>query len=407
MKWFSLTFILLAASTFCLFIVLSIGGLLQTKMVTSPVSSMRGLTTAVSSHFFVDMIAIEVPHLNREESASTFSTKNTIEFLFRFLTGINPGDPKTMMASEVPGMGNEFAVLLRSGSVTEGLTSPVEYTPDREFLQPDPIIDLTPDPEIKVPDEEIIDSDSEGRDPDFSDSDSTSEEDSPQVFSTNGKIKALIYHSHNRESWIPELKEKGVTEFSDAFDSKINVSLLGQRLVGRLEDLGIGAVSSDTDYPTEVPGYNWNFSYKYSLGTVQEAFAVHPDLEYFFDIHRDAQKRNLTTVTLDNKDYAQIYFIIGHKNPDWKKNEAFATQLHNLMEDKYPGISRGVWSKSANSGHAEYNQSFSANSILVEIGGPENTLEESYRTIDILGGAISEVFWNAQKVDAPPSRSEE
>jgi stage II sporulation protein P len=402
MKWFSSTFLLLAASTCCLFIVLSIGGLLQTKMVTSPVSSMRGLTTAVSGPFFVDMLALEVPHLYREESASTFSARNTIEFLFRFVTNINPRDPKTIMASAVPGMGNEFAVLLRTGTVTDGLTSPVEYTPAREFLQPEPTEEETTtdlnatDPEPDEPDE-----------PDAPDTSNEEKEKSPTIFSTNGKKKAFIYHSHNRESWIPELKDKGVTEFSDAFDSQINVTLLGKRLAGRLEDLGIGAVSSDKDYPTAVKGYNWNFSYKYSLKTVQETFAVNPDLEYFFDIHRDAQKKDLTTVTIDGKAYAQVYFIIGHKNPNWEKNEAFANQIHNLMESKYPGISRGVWSKSANSGHAEYNQSFSANSILIEIGGPENTLEESYRTIDILGGAISEIFWDAQKVDAAPTRSEE
>jgi stage II sporulation protein P len=391
MKWFGSVYIILALSTLGFLVALGLGSLLQSKMVTSPVSSMKGLTTAVSSSFFVDILATEVPGLQKNASASTFSQKNIIEFIFRFATDINPSDPKSLLAREVPGMKNEVAVLLHKGSSTENVTSPIDYTPAMDVLLPDTDTAVLPEDT-----DESIDLDQE------TEGEVSPPDAEPAVnISTGGIKKAFIYHSHNRESWIPELKDKDVTDFSDAFDSKINVTLLGARLANRLENLGIGAVSSAKDYPTEVKGYNWNFSYKYSLKTVQEAFAVNPELEYYFDIHRDAQKRDLTTITIDNKDYAQVYFIIGHKNPNWEKNEAFASEIHSMLEERYPGLSRGVWSKTANTGHAEYNQSFSANSILIEVGGPENTLEESYRTIDVLGSAIADLFWDAQKVDSP------
>src|SRR5699024_10168702 len=132
--------------------------------------------------------------------------------------------------------------------------------------------------------------------------------------------------------------------------------------------LGVGATNSTTDYSTSVPDFNYNFSYKYSQSTVREAFSSHPDLEYFFDIHRDSQTRDLTTTTIDGVEYAQLYFIIGQKNPNWQKNEAFATEIHSRIEEKYPGLSRGIWGKTASTGHAEYNQSISPNSILVEVG---------------------------------------
>src|SRR5690554_6466498 len=107
MKWFSSTFAVLAISTFCIFIVISIGWILQSKMINSPVLSMTGLTSAISSSFFLDMLATEVPHLQHEGSASTFSQRNMTEFLLRFLIDVIPNDLKTVMTSQMPGLGNE------------------------------------------------------------------------------------------------------------------------------------------------------------------------------------------------------------------------------------------------------------------------------------------------------------
>ncbi|MNY46962.1 Stage II sporulation protein P (SpoIIP) [compost metagenome] len=96
-----------------------------------------------------------------------------------------------------------------------------------------------------------------------------------------------------------------------------------------------------------------------------------------------------------------MYFIIGGKNPNWKKNEEFASKIHQVLEEKHPGVSKGIHAKEASEGNGLYNQNISPNSILIEVGGPYNTLEECYRTTDWLAEAISEVILNAKKVDAP------
>jgi len=220
------------------------------------------------------------------------------------------------------------------------------------------------------------------------------------VLSTGSKKVAFIYHSHSRESWLPELKDKGITEAKYAEDAEMNITLVGERLAEQLEERGVGATHSKTDYPTAVKGYNWNFSYKYSRQTVVSAMASNKELTYFFDIHRDSQRREITTTEIDGKSYAQVYFIIGLRNENWEKNEAFATSIHNALEDKYPGLSRGIWGKGQKDGNGEYNQSLSENSVVIEIGGPENTLEESYRTADALAGVIAELYWQAEKVNA-------
>jgi stage II sporulation protein P len=190
----------------------------------------------------------------------------------------------------------------------------------------------------------------------------------------------------------------------DPNSDKINVTLVGKRLASQLEALGVGATNSSKDYPTTVQGYNWNYSYKYSLQTVKQALAANKQLKFFFDIHRDSQRRKKTTATIKGKDYAQVYFIIGHRNPDWRENEDFANRIHEQLEKDYPGLSRGVWGKTAANGNGEYNQSVAPDSVLIEIGGVDNTLQECYRTADVLAKVIANLYWedaDAVKVSKP------
>ncbi len=395
--------------TLVVIVIIMIGSLISSKWMTSPVSSMKGLTASMDSQFFMDLIQMEVPPIEKQDGTSTFSQANMSHFIFQFLTDINPTDPRSLIAGEIPGMGADRTVLMFQGTGTDPSVYPTDYIPAPGVLGEEP-------PENRDHPVESDPSNGANREDDPSEASQEglehpgdtgsadgngeqSDDDPIAKPTTNGKKKVFIYHTHNTESWVPELKHRNITDLDEAYDGKTNITLLGKRLAKRLEELGIGAVSSDVDYRSTVKDFNWNFSYKYSLKTVQEAFAVNPELEYFFDIHRDSQKRDLTTVTIDQKDYAQLYFIIGQKNPHWEQNVELARKIHQRIDELYPGISRGVWSKS--NGHAEYNQSVSPNSILIEVGGPENTLEESQRTIDVLSSVIAEIFWEAEKVDAP------
>ncbi|MFD2671591.1 stage II sporulation protein P [Marinicrinis sediminis] len=396
-------FFSLAVITTTILLFVGIGGMIQTKMVTSPISSMQGLTAEVSSKFFLDMVALEVPGMDKEEESSTFSQKNVSHFLFRFVTSINPADPKTLLAREIPGLDREQTILLRKGTNQKEIALPQDYTPSREVVT-EGVPDL---PNLSDPSGTQQEGERDGistpTPPNQQEGGTTKEPAIPQKPEAQPDPappvkRAFIYHSHNRESWVTELE--GVTDFSDAFDSETNITLVGKRLAEKLEERGVGTVHSETDYPAKETGFNYNFSYKYSKKSVQEAFVTHPDLAYFFDIHRDAQKRDLTTATIEGVDYAQVYFIIGYKNPNWKENETFANDIHERLESEYPGLSRGIYAKDGSSGHGEYNQSFSPHSLLIEVGGPENTLEESYRTADILAEVIADLYWKAESVQA-------
>jgi len=393
-----------AALTVCsmlFFVIAGFAGLAYKQASSSPVTSMKGFAAAVSSGFFIGMLGMEMPALQSTDSAGAVSGTETASFLVRLLTGINPKDPHSLLAGEMPGFQNGDAILLRSGSGSDVAAGPEEHQP---IPQPEAVEETEPSGSSGADgntdagsadtpaDDGAVPEEAEDADP-------PGQPEAPAKPTTGGRKVVFIYHSHNRESWFPELK----AGTKDPNSSRKNITLVGKRLAQRLEARGVGAESSSIDYPTAIKDFRWELSYKYSKQTVVEAMAKNDDFTFFFDVHRDSQTRNLTTATIDGKDYAQVYFVIGNRNPNWRRNEAFATKIHEGLERKYPGISRGVWGKSSKTGNGEYNQSLSAESLIIEVGGVDNTLEESYRTVDALADVISDIYWEYEKVNANPA----
>jgi stage II sporulation protein P len=388
-------FVMLACLTLCILLISGIGLVLQNQWSKQPVLSMKGLAPSMSSQFFADMLRMEIPGLaDNQSEAYTFSNGNVFGFLVQLFTNVNLKDTRTYIAAEIPGI-REDIVPLKGQGIKHA--SPVDYAPSIGDLAAEPIAEPAIGDQDSLPDDASYEDITITEEPDILPSEVTS---SPAALTTNGRKVVFIYHSHSRESWLPELKDKGITEAKNAEDADTNITLVGKRLASKLEERGVGAQHSNTDYPTAVKGYNWNFSYKYSHQTVVSAMTNNKDLTFFFDVHRDSQRRELTTTEINGKSYAQVYFIIGLRNENWEKNEAFATQMHDALEAQYPGLSRGIWGKGKKDGNGEYNQSLSSNSVVIEIGGPENTLEESYRTADVLADIVADMYWQAEKVNA-------
>lgn len=219
------------------------------------------------------------------------------------------------------------------------------------------------------------------------------EEETIRVINNDEKV-VFIYHTHNRESFLPELNTEKANE---AYDQSINVTLVGERLAEELCALGIGTVISKKDYWPDLEDYA--LSYKYSRETVMEAISQYGDYPYIFDIHRDASSRDKTTRSINGKDYAAIYIVIGEGNKNYKQNLELAKDLENTLEELYPGLSKGILSKEKTAyTNGDYNQSVSGNALTLEIGGIYNTLEEEYRTVEALAEAIGYLYWDATMV---------
>jgi stage II sporulation protein P len=309
----------------------------------------------------------------------------------------------------VPGLAADDPFLLRKGS--GGSTgAPVDYHPGTDELAEgvgeavDPSVpnevDKPEDPPAQQPEATLAPT------PEPSAAAGGTDKSDPQSETDDSKDtsvkRILIYHSHPREAYNPLLGVANENP-SSAVSSK-NVMLVGSYITKRLEQRGIGTVHAKDDFPTKIADYNWNFSYKYSRMLVKSAMSTNQEMSELIDIHRDSQRHGKTTATIDGKSYAQVYFIIGHANKDWKKNEEFANKIHQTIEKSYPGISRGIWGKAAGKGNnGEYNQTLSPNSVLIEVGGIDNTAEELKRTADILADAIADVYWSShdsEKVNA-------
>ncbi|MEC0133839.1 MULTISPECIES: stage II sporulation protein P [Paenibacillus] len=403
------TMLLLAGGSLVFFLLLGAGGLAGQKLSSSPIPSMKGLAASLSSGFFMELLGMEVPHLPQGKETSAFSGEKVTSFVFQLLTSVNPGDPKSLVSREVPGMAADDPFLLRKGS--GGSTgAPVDYHPGTDELA-----EGSRDAETSVPDEgdkqeDVTTQQPEATvapSPDPSAAEEGTDKSNPQSGTDSTKDtsikRILIYHSHPREAYNPLLGAANENPSSGV--STKNVMLVGSYITKRLEQLGIGTVHAKEDFPTKVTDYNWNFSYKYSRILVKSALSANEEMDSFIDIHRDSQRHSKTTAVIDGKSYAQVYFIIGHANKDWKKNEEFANKIHQQLEKNYPGISRGIWGKAAGKGNnGEYNQTLSPNSVLIEVGGIDNSAEELKRTADILADAIADVYWSshdAQKVNAP------
>lgn len=391
----------LAVGTLACFLVTGLFSIAQNKGNASSISSMKGMAANLSLSFFLDMVAMEMPFMHTSGNSHTLSPGNTAIFLIQYATNVNTRDPKSMLAAELPGLANETSALLYSGQATKVTDSPADFMPSPQAIQKDSGSETTG---------------GAGGAPGSGGNGTGEGGGSSGTGATSGaggsqapakeqlkEPKVFIYHSHNRESFLPELASKGIKDPDAAYDTDINVTLVGKRLKDKLEGLGIPTLQSTTDYPSTEKGFNYAKSYAYSAKTVQTAMADNKGLGMIFDIHRDSLTRDRTTVKLDGKEYAQVYFIIGTKNPNWKQNSEFANRVHTLLEQRYPGISRGVYAKSSQ-GNGEYNQHLSPNSILMEVGGPYNSLDEMYRTSDLLAELISELVRQseqAEKVNVP------
>lgn len=145
-------------------------------------------------------------------------------------------------------------------------------------------------------------------------------------------------------------------------------------------------------------GWNYSDSYKATRVFLEDSKKEHPTLKYYIDLHRDSLIKDKTTVQIGDKSYAQVLFLIGLENENHAQNLAFTEQLNNAINSKYENLSKGIYKKSGPGVNGIYNQDFSPYSILIEIGGYENTTTEVMNTVIAISEIIGEVIkTNEQK----------
>ncbi len=363
-----------------IFLLFSVSGLLTSLNPQYQLrsSSVNKATMNVSGNVLFQLMARENHYfmsglVERDEVPSMSSV------LFKASTNVNLDDPRSLLGRELPGFSLFDGKILVAGEGTNYTNMPIESAPPEEALNTENEASLQNTDDI------------------------TKEEPNKVTppLTTGDKKVAYIYFSHTRESYLPYLK--GVTDPNSAQHSEINVTKIGDRLQERLEGFGVGTIVDKTDITNRLNSNGWTYgrSYDASRALVQEAMAGNSNLSYLIDIHRDSRRKEDTTKVINGKSYAKLAFVIGAEHPNYEKNLKLATEIHKKLEEKYPGLSRGIIQKSGASTNGRFNQDLSGNALLVEFGGVDNNFDELNLSADAFADVFSEIFWDAEKVNYP------
>ncbi|MEH7414356.1 stage II sporulation protein P [Neobacillus drentensis] len=308
-----------------------------------------------------------------KSNLSVLTVPKITNLAFQLATTVKPTDARTFLGNEIPGLRIYDTEIVVAGEGTNLTNLPKESAPPDKVLRN----------ERKA---------SEGK---LKESQST-DDGQPN----NPKNKTVyIYHTHSWESFLPVLKDAAKPDDAISSDERVNVIGLGSRLAKDLMSKGIGVEHDKTNMTQELLKKGWQSTKAYteSREIVEAAATTNHQLNYFIDIHRDSLRKEITTKMINGKSYARLYFVIGRENKNYLENLELAKTLNAELEKKYPGISRGVFLKTYKDGNGVYNQDISNHSMLLEIGGVDNSLSDLHNTIDVFAEVLADYYWKSNE----------
>lgn len=203
----------------------------------------------------------------------------------------------------------------------------------------------------------------------------------PNPVDVNNPI-IYIYNSHQLENYDNEnLEIYGITP---------NVLMASYILKEKLNKLGLSTIVETTNLSDflNVNGWDYSSSYKASRLLLLDNISKYDSLKYFIDIHRDSVSKNVSTVTIKEKSYAKILFVVGLEHDNYQANLDNMNKINAISEKYYPGLSRGIYKKSGSGVNGIYNQDINENVILIEVGAYKNNIEEVFNTIEALSNIL-------------------
>lgn len=195
---------------------------------------------------------------------------------------------------------------------------------------------------------------------------------------SSAKPLVYIYNTHDKENYFNDDKSINIT-----YDVKV-ASYILQEL---LEEYNVLSIVEDRSPTSEVNKnkLDYSYTYSYSRNYLQEAINNYPSIKIFIDLHRDGVEKSISTVNINDKNYAKLMFFLGmgHENSD--KNKKLVNNLENIIKKDYPELLRDTFIRQNDS----YNQDLSPDSFLIEVGGNYNTIFEVSNSLDVLAYAIA------------------
>lgn len=201
---------------------------------------------------------------------------------------------------------------------------------------------------------------------------------------TNSKPKVYIFNTHQTEGYN--------SNFLEAFNINNTVYLASHILGEYLSDLGVATIVEENSIidVLNTNGWKYGYSYKASRILLENAYKKNPSLDFFIDLHRDAASYDRTVTEIDGKKYSKILFVVGLEHDSYEPNLQLAKKLNEKIKKIAPTLSRGVLEKKGPGVNGKYNQDFNKNTILIEVGGQYNYIEEVNNTLKIIAKVIYE-----------------
>lgn len=211
------------------------------------------------------------------------------------------------------------------------------------------------------------------------------------TLNSGSEPQVLIMHTHTTECY-----ELAARDFYDNNwnsrnrDKTRNMVRVGDEITKQLEAAGIGVIHDTTEH--DYPSYNG--AYDRSRATIQKIMEENPSIQVVLDIHRDAiatddGTRYAPVAEINGKNAAQVMIISGCDDgtmnyPNYLQNLSFASLLQQQMESDYPGLTRPIMFA-----YRFYNQNLTPGTLLIEVGGHANSLDESIYSGELIGKSLA------------------
>lgn len=188
--------------------------------------------------------------------------------------------------------------------------------------------------------------------------------------------KVYIFNTHQTEEYA-----------KNAYNITPTVVTASNILSDELSSLGISSIVENKDIIKETKrrGYDYTGTYTVSFDYLKQQKKENNSLEYFFDIHRDSVIGDVARVKIKNKNYATIMFLVGANYDGYEVHVNNVNIMKGYLDKNYPGLVRNTYIQKKSS----FYQYYSPKMFLVEVGGPDNTLEEVYNSTKALAESIN------------------
>ena len=196
----------------------------------------------------------------------------------------------------------------------------------------------------------------------------------------------LIYHTHSQEA------------FADSVPGDRGTSIVGvgDRLAEILRDqYGYNVLHHTEQYDTVRDD-----AYAEALPAIEQLLAENPTIKVVIDLHRDSVAEGTRlAMDLDGRPTARFMFFNGLSrtrktgniaylyNENQDANLAFSFQMQLKAAEYYPGLTRKIYLKGY-----RYNMHLRPQSLLIELGAQNNTVEEAMNACDPLAHILDMVL---------------